>query len=201
MPHDISLTDHELHILQDTDFLRTKARALSKVEVLLTRTREALESVVADSSLYFPHGARLAGGKIARGENYRGLPYRVLDQPALLTADDIFAFRTMFWWGHFFSATLHLQGLSLERYRNGLMDQLEELAAGGLYLSVGPTPWEYHYGRDNYVLIQPAHRAHLERCSFLKLSRRLELGEWKRLPEFAAASLHGLLGQLSAAAR
>lgn len=194
------LSDHELHILQDTDFLLTKARALSKVEALLSRTRDALEAVVADSALSFPHSATLAGGKIARGENYRGLPYRVLDQPALLTAGDVFAFRTMFWWGHFFSATLHLQGPSLERFRDGLADQLEGLTGGDLYIGVGETPWEYHYGHDNYVPLQPTHRAHLEECTFLKLSRRLELTEWQRLPDFAAEYLRWLLQQLTAAA-
>ncbi len=199
MHPDMSLTDHELHILQDTDFLLTKARALSKVEALLSRTRDALEAVTVNSDFPFPAGATLAGGKIARGENYRGLPYRVLDQPALLAAGDVFAFRTMFWWGHFFSATLHLQGPSLERYRSVLAERTEQLAAGDLFVSIGRTPWEYHYGRDNYVPLQADHRAHLERCSFLKLSRRLELTQWRRVPEFAAEYLQWLLGQLTAA--
>jgi len=194
-----NLSDQELRVLQNTDFLHTKARALAKVEALLAETRNALEAVTMNSALTFPRGATLAGGKVARGENYRGLPYRVLDQPALLTAGDVFAFRTMFWWGHFFSATLHLQGPSLERYRHGLMDRLEDLAGGDLYISVGETPWEYHYGRDNYLPLRPGHRLHLERCSFLKLSRRLELTEWQQLPAFSAAYLKWLLHRLAAA--
>jgi hypothetical protein len=195
----MTLTNRELTILQNTDFLLTKAKALNMIEELLLETRGALEEVVSESGLSFPSGATLAGGKISRGENYRGLPYRVLDQPALLTADDIFAFRTMFWWGHFFSATLHLQGASLQRFRQGLTDHIEGLADGHTFIGVGDTPWEYHFGKDNYAPLRPAHRAHLGSCDFLKLSRKMELQEWQRLPEFAAGFLKTLLAVLEEA--
>lgn len=195
----MTLTDHELTILQDTDFLLTKARALNKVEELLLETRTALEAVVRESGFPFPPGAVLSGGKISRGDNYRGLPYRVLDQPALLTNDNIFAFRTMFWWGHFFSITLHLQGDSLERFRRGLAGRIGQLAEKELYIGIGNTPWEYHYGRDNYAPLETVHRAHLEKSSFLKLSRKTELVEWERLPSFAAGFLEELLAVLAEA--
>ncbi len=195
----MTLTDHELSILQDTDFLLTKTRALNKVEELLLDTRSALEAVVSESGFAFPPGAVLAGGKISRGDNYRGLPYRVLDQPALLANDDIFAFRTMFWWGHFFSITLHLEGDSLERFREGLAERIERLAGMNLYIGVGNTPWEYHYGRDNFVPLEPVQRMHLEKCSFLKLSRKIELVEWERLPAFTAGFLEKLLPVLAEA--
>jgi len=195
----MTLSDHELTILQDTDFLLTKARALTKVEEWLLKTRTALEAVVRESGFPFPAGAVLAGGKISRGDNYRGLPYRVLDQPALLANDDIFAFRTMFWWGHFFSITLHLQGDSLQRFRAGLAERVEQLADMNLYIGIGDTPWEYHYGRDNYVPLEPLHRMHLEKCSFLKLSRKIELVEWERLPAFTAGFLEELLPVLAEA--
>lgn len=195
----MTLTDHELSILQDTDFLLTKTRALNKVEELLLDTRSALEAVVSEFGFAFPPGAVLAGGKISRGDNYRGLPYRVLDQPALLTNDNIFAFRTMFWWGHFFSITLHLQGDSLERFRQGLAGRIGQLAEKELYIGVGDTPWEYHYGRDNYVPVEPLHREHLEKSSFLKLSRKIELVEWERLPSFAAGFLEELSAMLAEA--
>jgi hypothetical protein len=49
-------------------------------------------------------------GKISRGENYQLLPYIILDYPSYFSRNNIFAVRTMFWWGNFFSITLHLSG-------------------------------------------------------------------------------------------
>ena len=48
--------------------------------------------------------------KIAKGENYLQLPYVLLDYPRCFDKENIFAIRTMFWWGNFFSITLHLSG-------------------------------------------------------------------------------------------
>lgn len=187
----------ELELLQDTDFLLTKAKLLAKIQALLTETRQALDQVIADSAFPFPPGSNVRNGKISRGENYLGLPYRVLDHPSLFTSDDIFAYRTMFWWGHFFSATLHLQGASLEHCRRPLLANIEKLAGRDIYVSVGPTPWEYHYGPDNYAPLTVGHRSHLQSCTFLKLSRKIELDRWQELPGFAAGFLEWLLRILS----
>ncbi len=193
----MEFNEREMDILQDTSFLLTKAVALQKVEALLVDTRSAIEGVTEASAFDFPPGAVLSGGKVSRGENYLGLPYRILDQPALLTAGDIFALRTMFWWGHFFSVTLHLQGASLERYREGLVERFDRLLTGQYYISVGESPWEYHYGRENYTRLDPTHRAHLQACEFLKLSRKKEIGAWREVPRFAADFLEELLRVLS----
>ena len=193
----MDLSAKELSIISDTDFLLTKAQALVKIEALLAETRSALGGLVAGSDFPFPAGARLFNGKISRGENYRQLPYRVLDQPALFTDDDLFTFRTLFWWGHFFSATLHLQGLSLERHRPALIDRIERLAGQDIYVSVGSTPWEYHYEPENYQLLTVHHRTHIQRCDFLKLSRKISLYQWAELPTFATGFLKFLLEQLA----
>lgn len=57
-----------------------------------------------------PEAVLKTGGKISRGENYLGLPWLVLDYPRHFTKDHIFAVRTLFWWGRFFSTTLHISG-------------------------------------------------------------------------------------------
>ncbi len=190
-------SEKELKIISDTDFLLTKVKALAKIETLLAETRTALDAVIAAADFPFPDGIRLVNGKISRGENYRHLPYRVLDHPTRFTTDDVFAFRTLFWWGHFFSATLHMQGPSLERYRRTLVDHIGVLARHSIYVSVGPTPWEYHYGPDNYELLTTAHRAHLETCDFLKLSRQIDIEQWQELPAFSSGFLKFLLEQMS----
>ena len=66
-----------------------------------------------------------ASAKISKGENM-GLPWVMLDYPRLFGQEDVLAIRTMFWWGHCFSVTLHLKGryygayLPLLRERGGI---------------------------------------------------------------------------------
>ena len=69
---------------------------------LLLDTKNHLDTAYHLTPLAIPRGENAYSGKISRGENYRGLPYLILDYPAYFSQKDIFAFRTMFWWGHFF---------------------------------------------------------------------------------------------------
>ena len=96
MKSKMQLKEKELLILQDTDFLLTKTTVLEKINELLGQTREELKESVENSNFSFPNGIDLLNGKISKGENYKNLPYMVLDYPALFTTKTVFAYRTMF---------------------------------------------------------------------------------------------------------
>ena len=179
------ITEKELLILKDTDFLLTKATVLEKITELLGHTREELKRCVENSNFSFPDGTGLINGKISRGENYKNLPYIVLDYPTLFSKNSIFAYRTMFWWGNFFSATLHLEGIALDYYRNSITINLDRLLKKDVYIGVGDTPWQYHYEEDNYLLLNEAHRDFITNSKFLKLSKKIELKKWNDLLEFS----------------
>ncbi len=179
------LTEKELLILQDTDFLLTKAAALKKISGLLEETREELKRCVENSNFSFPDGTELLNGKISRGENYRTLPYIVLDYPTLFSKNSVFAYRTMFWWGNFFSATLHIEGVALDNYKNTITLNLNRLLKKDIYIGVGDTPWQYHYEEANYVLLSNAHRDFITNSKFLKLSKKIELKKWNDVSEFS----------------
>lgn len=181
----MTLTEKELFILQDTDFLLTKAKAIEKIYKLFEKTRKELVHSVKELNFTFPAGTKLATGKISRGENYRNLPYLVLDYPALFTRESVFAYRTMFWWGNFFSATLHLEGSALNNYRNSIINNFETLLNRNIYIGVGKTPWQYHYGKDNYIPLTKDHKDFISKCKFLKLSKKIEIIEWDRVPGFS----------------
>lgn len=192
----LELTERELVIIQDQEFLLTKASALAKVYKILSTTREELKKIVENSRLIPEQRSMFKTSKISRGENYLGLPYQVLDYPAFFSRNDTFAYRTMFWWGNFFSATLHLEGQFLEHFRKQILQRLDELVEMDLFICVGATPWEYHYGKDNYQPLSIDHQKHIESCSFLKLSRKQSLENWKQLPEFSCQLLNQLNGIL-----
>ncbi len=181
----MQLTEKELLILQDSDFLLTKAAVLEKITELLGNTREELKQCVEHSNFSFPDGTGLLNGKISKGENYKNLPYMVLDYPTLFSKNSIFAYRTMFWWGNFFSATLHLEGIALNYYRNSITINLDKLLNKDVYIGVGDTPWQYHYEEDNYSLLTEAHRDFITNSKFLKLSKKIELKKWSDVPEFS----------------
>ena len=182
----MQLTDKELLILQDTDFLLTKATIIEKINELLGHTREDLRRTVENSNFSFPDGTNLLNGKISKGENYKSLPYMVLDYPTLFSKNSTFAYRTMFWWGNYFSATLHLEGSALNYYRNSITKNLDKLLKNEIYICVGDNPWQYHYNEDNYLPLSKTHNDFISNCKFLKLSKKIELKKWNDVPNFSA---------------
>ncbi|MBL4657963.1 MAG: hypothetical protein JKX73_08185 [Flavobacteriales bacterium] len=146
----MNLSDQDLSLITDSKFLLAKVEVTSKINGLMEATRSELQALLGSSDFVFPSDVNLSHGKISRGEFYKSLPYFVLDYPASFSKKDIFAFRTMFWWGNFFSCTLHLQGLYLDEHRDSLVKNAGLLLGEDLYIGVGDTPWEYHYETDNY---------------------------------------------------
>lgn len=192
----IPLSEREIEVIKDKDFLRIKRSALSKIEELLSQTQIVLSKSIHNSTHQFPLKTNFSPAKISRGENYRGLPYLVLDYPSTFSKENIFAFRTMFYWGNFFSVTIHLQGESLDHYRNRIAENFNFILGKNVFISVGETPWEYHYESDNYIPLLKEHQGLIEQSSFLKLSKKIELKNWEQVPEFAFEFLETLLGVL-----
>ncbi len=176
----MNFSTSEVQLMQDTHFLLTKAGIIQKMTEMFAGIQDRLRK---EASRLPVDGIPLMGGKISRGENYRQLPYLILDYPADFSRDSIFAFRTMFWWGHFFSATLHLQGDYLSHFRDRIKQEYDQLLGQGIYYGVGKTPWEYHYGSDNYEPLSEIHRPLIDTSGFLKFSRQFPLNDWQKIPE------------------
>ena len=192
----------QLEYLHDTSFLLAKRKISKQLDQLLAATERVLVGFVQDESPeVIPESCLTAAGKISRGENYRGLPYLVLDYPRLFKKEDIFTFRTMCWWGHFFSSTLHLQGTTLDLHRRKIEQSLLALrnAWPETYLCVHKTPWEYHYGEDNYQLLQHLDEgsiSNLLKKDFIKISRKTALDNYQELPEFTLQAFRDFLSLL-----
>ena len=189
----MQFTEEELRIISETGFLRTKASALQNVHRLLETTSLEIAEKCTDQLSVISKDIKLKPPKISKGENYQGLPYMVLDYPAFFTKEDTFAFRTMFWWGNFYSTTLHLQGTFFEKYRNQLADRLEQLSGRDVFLCINSTPWEYHYEPSNYRLLRSGDKELMDELPFLKLSKRFDLDKWQQVPSEAANFLDELL--------
>jgi len=184
------LSREELICVADKTFLLTKQSALTKMNNLLAKTEKDLVSLVKDTSYDFPEETFIKAGKISKGDNYLGLPYLMLDYPRLFGETNTFAFRTMFWWGNFFSCTLQISGDFLESRRSLILSRIDSLKQMGVYISINDDPWQYHLGDDNYLLLDSlglrATKEIIENKKTIKVSRLLSLDEYHKLPDFAS---------------
>ena len=122
----ISLSPVELDLAMNASVILTKNAVMEKTKQLLNRIQDKQEKyLIAQPEFEFPVIPN-SSPKISRGENYRGLPYMVLDYPRIFEKDATIAIRTIFWWGNFFSVTLHLSGKYKKGYETELLNAYYE---------------------------------------------------------------------------
>jgi hypothetical protein len=194
----LGLSEEELKAITDTTFFLLKHSATKKIMELYG----GLEKEMKDKFSRYKFDVKnlnASSGKIFRGENYRLFPYILLDYPRLFNVNSVFAFRTMFWWGNEFSFTLHLQGEALDQYRNLLREKFELLLNKEVYICVNDTPWQYHFGNDNYILLDDAGSKMNELLdnTFIKLCRKIGAGEVDRMPGYCLETFDLFFGLLN----
>lgn len=185
-------TPTELETLHNTDFFSVKTSATKKIEYLFTVVYNEIKNVIEKENLSFPKEVDVQEGKLFRGENYLSLPYLMLDYPKHFSKESVFTFRTMFWWGNFFSCTLHVQGKALEKYRNALIKNLSSLRKKNIYICINNNPWQYHYKKENYLPVDKLPDTELKKLllekEFIKLSRKIPIKDYKKISKFARES-------------
>jgi len=124
--------------------------------------------------------------KISKGENYNGLPWLMLDHPRHFEKQTAFAIRTLFWWGNFFSVTLHLSGRYKEQYAGKIIAQYDTLCKNNFSLCIANDEWEHHFEKTNYCAVNEMGDETFEQCinekNFIKLSVKIDLSQWENLP-------------------
>lgn len=175
----IKFTPSEQEVIQNDEFLLVKQQAIDKVLSVFSALKEEIEVLLEQNQWWDQIPGTIGDVKMAKGESYRSLPYVILDYPRKFSFEDIFAYRCMFWWGHFFSFTLHLQGQSRKKFAPLLKEGIHQTDPSGLYLAVGDTPFEYHYGADNYKPLEDFTHSEIETLfenkDFIKLSSKLPI--------------------------
>ncbi len=120
--------------------------------------------------------------KIYKGENYLGFPYVMMDYPAVFEKDNIFAVRTMFWWGNFISITLHLSGKHKKYWENNMLKKLETLS--DVFITVGEDEWQHDFEENNYVaisLLSTEQQKNIREKNFIKIALKYELHHWNMM--------------------
>ena len=170
----IQLLPAEMELVSSPDIILTKNAILQKIKSFLEALQVRQLDIIKQYSSNFPEEVLKISPKISRGENYKGLPWLVLDNPRHFQHNNIFAIRTMFWWGNFFSITLHLSG----KYKSDLLNKIAEsfslLKKDDFYIYAGQKEWEHDFDPDFYKKISAATAGELEKIfsqnNFLKLA-------------------------------
>lgn len=174
----IRLSPSEMELVCNAEIILTKNKILQQVKSLLEAVQEEMTATASGNGEDNIFGVP---PKISRGENYLGLPYLILDYPRRFGQPDIFAIRSMFWWGHFFSSTLHLSGLYAEKYGKRIEKAYPLLAEQGYYIGIETDPWQHHFEESNYVRISKLDEgAFTDHCrrDHIKIAAKWPLTEW-----------------------
>lgn len=179
------LTPEEAAVVESTHFILLKNSAIEKIMVLMGKLQEALAAYDRNSNFPFKPEWLLQGGKISKGEQYKGLPWVMLDYPRYFSKTEVFAFRTMFWWGHYFSATLHLAG-NVKRYYSAVLESsYTKLAEAGFQVYVQEDPWEHDFENGNYCFINTLSldewKTLISRNDFIKVAKPFVIGHWGKI--------------------
>lgn len=188
-PAKIRLSQAEMELVTNADLILTKNAILKKVNRLLGQLQEEQKQILFSHSRVLPEKVLESSPKISKGENYQGLPYQILDFPRVFENENlpgqltgIFAVRTMFWWGHFFSVTIHLSGIYKKQAEEKLVACYDAMKEKGYYCYINEDPWEHHFEDHNYVLLTDIKKTNFERSvkekPFFKIANKISLQQW-----------------------
>lgn len=137
----VSLSAVELQLVTDPGWILTKNGIIQKVYHLFGSLSASY--VASAKELAVPEELLLVPPKISRGEQYKGLPYVMLDYPRCFGRDDVLAIRTFFWWGHYFSCTLHLKGSYLRQYAGAVETAISNGELQCFYINAAKDEWNH----------------------------------------------------------
>jgi len=187
----ITLSDEERRLVNDTGFILTKRVIIDKVYRLFGRLAQSYETILQNNRAALPEELFTSTAKISKGENYLLLPYVVLDYPRLYKKEDILAVRTMFWWGNFFSITLHVSGNYMNQLQQKIIAHIPVLQEQDVYICTGTDQWQHHFEEDNYTLLKKRNAAEIEgilsQQHFIKLAAKYSLQEWDNVDNALSA--------------
>jgi len=178
----VTLSPEEWALVSNPDIILTKNAIIEKVYQMLGELAENYTKIVRELPEQFTGEWINPSPKIARGEQYRELPWVMLDYPRYYSEGNTKAIRTFFWWGHGFSIHLLLQGSYCHQWKSNAASQIQ-CADENWWLDVDTEPWQHHF-RDACCI--PVHRLQMQQVdelNFIKYSCWFPLTDWEKVPE------------------
>ncbi|MEO6453687.1 MAG: hypothetical protein ABIN97_06450 [Ginsengibacter sp.] len=191
----IQLSAEEAELINNTEWILTKHRIIKKVYEMFGEINEMMKKELMLFDHLFGDISYLSG-KITRGENYQLLPYIILDYPTDFIKNNILAIRTMFWWGNFFSITLHLSGDHKAKFINSNPALLLFLKENHFFICVNPEEWQHDFVEKNYLsatVFTCSAFAVVIKQPFFKVAKQLPVKQWDNAQSFIINSFKEIL--------
>ncbi len=181
------LTPEDFLIINDQDYLIHKRAVLSKISQILSEVEVTIKNSPVIRSPLLPQDALTMSGKISRGENYKGLPYVVLDFPRYSNGEKVFLYRTMFWWGHYFICLLISQncGHQIKKSRR----------VNDLLLNTGSTPWNYDLSDSCWKELEDSQTTN-SKLPFICIGKRIDFNDFNLLSDISLTTFDTALSFL-----
>lgn len=198
MHPDFYLTPDEAALVENASWLLTKHRVIGKVYGVFGALSETYNGLLEEYAEFMPQEIMTVSPKIYKGEQYRQLPYVMLDQPRYFKQNDTFAIRSFFWWGNSFSIHLLLGGQYKTMYDDRIARRIKNGSLDSWYIGVSEDPWQHHFEQDNYL---PVHELKIKppaegNDNYLKLGKWHPVTDWKGAFAFFVTSYKQLLETL-----
>jgi hypothetical protein len=190
----VSLSSFELQLVTDPSWILSKNVVIQKVISLFSGLSDSFRSSAEAQPL--PSPILKWPPKISRGENYQGLPYVMLDYPRCFTKEHVCAVRTFFWWGHYFSSTLHLKGRFKTDYEGVLGSQIRQLSTDA-WINFKNDEWCHIVSDAEMRPLNEETLADVKKLDVLKLAYKLDLTRWDDSEQFLLEHFHQMVGLLA----
>lgn len=195
----ISLSAFEMELVTNTEWILAKQLIIEKVFHLFGQLNEDFKRILAEEKEIFIPEWQKKNGKISKGENYKGLPYIILDYPALFSKENIIAIRTLFWWGNFFSISLHLSGKYVEKiYQSPAIFKF--LKDNEFSVCINEDEWQHDFDESNFVNINKLNKDEIRKIlekPFFKIAQKTDLTQWDKAAVFLRENFKKIIDFIS----
>jgi len=194
----VELSKNELELVTNSEFILTKNRIIEKVYNLFGSLSEVYKERLNIYAGLLPAEVFAYSPKIYKGENYLSLPYVMMDYPRVFLKEDVFAIRSFFWWGNYFSVTLHLSGRFLQSFKNDIRLNLEKGDKEDYFVYINNEQWQHHFEETNYKPLREIESVEkILNQPFIKIAKKIPLTQWNNILEFYANNYTDLIRMLS----
>lgn len=148
----IQFSDADIAAMANSSFFLTKRKVTEKLFENFSVLAESLKNYTNEHPGCFTPELLRASPKITKGENLEGLPFVLLDYPAVFGNENIFALRILYHWGNGFSLHLLLKGKYKILFENNLFENLKKRnPCQEIFYCVHKDPWSHYFRPDNYI--------------------------------------------------
>lgn len=175
-----------MQLVNNSHWILTKHGIIEKVVGLLGAVSRQMQSELQMQHYALPEEVLQTAPKISKGEKYGGLPYVVLDYPRFFSKEHVFAIRSFFWWGKYFTVTLHLKGKFLQQFNAKILQALNKDELKGLYISFEGNEFNFDLEKEDYILLEGNQNIFLPVAGedqFCKISKKIAFKHWNTSQE------------------